>query len=142
MKGPNFKVIKVIRALQCYWTLVAWRVISNPKDKPRHFWLWDTELHIMAFSFPFFTERHGFQKLRNLPLSQKKNLKIKFMDLLECMVCTAVENSYIFAAWRAVLTKERNDINLERKQQGPLNKAFDTALQDKACAVMSLCKMS
>lgn len=64
------------------------------------------------------------------------------MDLLECMVCTAVENSYIFAAWRAVLTKERNDINLERKKQGPLNKAFDTALQEKTCAVMSLCKMS
>lgn len=64
------------------------------------------------------------------------------MDLLECKACTAVENSYISAAWRAVLTKERSYINLERKQQGPLNKASDTALQEKACAVMSLCKMS
>lgn len=70
-------------------------------------------------------------------------LKIKLIDSLECMVCTAVENSYVFAAWRAVLLiKERNGIQLKRKQQGPLNKAFDTVLQEKACAVMCLCKIS
>lgn len=66
-KGPNLKVIKVFGALQFYWALMAWRVIYNPKDKPRHFWLRDTELHIMAFSFPFFTKSHGFPKPRNLP---------------------------------------------------------------------------
>ena len=65
------------------------------------------------------------------------------MDLLECMVCTAVENSYIFAAWRAVLLiKDRNGLQLKRKQQGPLNKAFDTVLQEKACAMLYLCKIS
>lgn len=59
------------------------------------------------------------------------------------MVCTAVENSYVFAVRRAVLLiKERNGIQLKRKQQGPLNKAFDAVLQGKACAVMCPCKIS
>lgn len=58
------------------------------------------------------------------------------------MLFTAVENSYIFTARRVVLLiKERNGIQLERKQQGPLNKAFDTILQEKR-AVMCLCKFS
>lgn len=38
------------------------------------------------------------------------------MDLPEGMVCTAVENSYVFAAWRAVLLIKDSNGNMAQKE--------------------------
>lgn len=77
-------------------------------------------------------------KQTNKPKKRKKtqptkpSTNIKFIDLLECMVWSAVEISYVLAAWRAaLLIKERNGTQLKRKQQGSLSKAFDIVFQEE-----------
>lgn len=83
--------------------------------------------------FPFFSLKTVDCRALETYHLHRKNLRIKIRDLIECLVGIAVENSYDLAAWGAVLLiRERNCIQLRRKEQRSLNKAFDTDLQEKA----------